>query len=42
MHLEQVPEFFGNQMQIKLAEKSKIYMYYLNNNQLPPGNRIFR
>lgn len=37
-----VPQFYGNQMQIKIAEKSKIYGYFLSNGELPPGNKIFR
>lgn len=36
------PQFYGNQMQIKIVEKSKIYTYFINNGQLPPGNKIFR
>ncbi|MCZ8319768.1 MAG: RHS repeat-associated core domain-containing protein [Silanimonas sp.] len=40
--VEQVNEFSGSQMQIKIAEKSKIYNYFLINGQLPPGNKIFR
>ena len=35
-------QFPGNQMQIKIAEKSKIYNYFLQNGHLPPGNKIFR
>ncbi|WP_157859470.1 DUF6443 domain-containing protein [Chryseobacterium angstadtii] len=35
-------QFYGNQMQIKVAEKIKIYNYFLINGQLPPGNKIFR
>jgi hypothetical protein len=37
-----VPEFAGNQMEIKIAEKTKIYGYYIANGRLPPGNKIFR
>ena len=36
------PEFYGNQMQIKIAEKSKIYNYFIKHGELPPGNKIFR
>ena len=34
--------YFGNQVQIKVAEKIAIYGYFLNNGHLPPGNKIFR
>lgn len=37
-----VPEFYGNQVQIKVVEKMKIYNYFLQNGHLPPGNKIFR
>ena len=40
--VQQVDEFSGSQMQIKIAEKSKIYNYFISNGQLPPGNKIFR
>lgn len=40
--VQMVNEFYGNQMQIKLVEKLKIYGYFFNNGQLPAGNRIFR
>ncbi len=40
--LRQVNEFFGNQVQIKVMEKTKIYGYFLQNGHLPPGNKIFR
>ncbi|WP_312906515.1 hypothetical protein [Sphingobacterium multivorum] len=36
------PQFYGNQMQIKVAEKVKIYNYFLTNGHLPPDNKIFR
>lgn len=36
------PQFYGNQMQIKIAEKSKIYNYFITHGHLPPGNKIFR
>jgi len=36
------PLYFGNQVQIKIAEKSAIYSYFLMNGHLPPGNKIFR
>ncbi|GAA0875033.1 hypothetical protein GCM10009118_14410 [Wandonia haliotis] len=35
-------EFRGNQVQIKVMEKTKIYGYFLRNGHLPPGNKIFR
>ena len=34
--------YFGNQMQIKIYEKTLIYNYFFQNGTLPPGNRIFR
>ncbi len=37
-----VPEFYGNQVQIKIEEKKKIYGYFLKYGHLPPGNKIFR
>lgn len=40
--VEMVPQFFGNQLQIKIAEKSKIYGYFLTHGELPAGNKIFR
>ncbi len=40
--LRMVPEFFGTQMDIKIAEKSKIYSYFFKNGTLPPSNKIFR
>ncbi|AWM13817.1 type IV secretion protein Rhs [Flavobacterium sediminis] len=40
--VQQVNEFSGSQLQIKIAEKSKIYNYFLQNGHLPPGNKIFR
>ena len=36
------PLFFGNQVQIKVAEKAAIYSYFRMNGHLPPGNKIFR
>jgi hypothetical protein len=36
------PTFFGNQVEIKVAEKAAIYGYFFQNASLPPGNRIFR
>jgi hypothetical protein len=36
------PLFFGNRVQIKVAEKTAIYSYFLMNGHLPPGNKIFR
>jgi len=35
-------QFYGNQMQIKIVEKSKIYNYFITDGHLPPGNKIFR
>jgi len=35
-------EYRGNQVQIKVMEKTKIYDYFLLNGHLPPGNKIFR
>ncbi len=35
-------QFYGNQMQIKIAEKSNIYNHFITHGQLPPGNKIFR
>lgn len=40
--LFEVQEYFGNQTQIKIAEKYKIYGHYFIYGQLPPGNKIFR
>lgn len=40
--VEQINEFSGNQVEIKVAEKTKIYAYFLVHKQLPPGNKIFR
>ncbi|WP_299568499.1 DUF6443 domain-containing protein [uncultured Pedobacter sp.] len=40
--LKLFPEFYGNQVQIKVEEKIKIYGYFFQNGTLPPGNRIFR
>ena len=40
--LRMLPEFYGNQVQIKVVEKMKIYNYFLQNGHLPPGNKIFR
>lgn len=37
-----IPTFFGNQVEIKVAEKAAIYGYFFQNGSLPPGNRIFR
>ncbi|MCB0649298.1 MAG: hypothetical protein KDC49_21660 [Saprospiraceae bacterium] len=42
MGVQQFDEFFGNQVQIKVMEKTKIYGYFLQNGHLPPGNKIFR
>ena len=37
-----VPESTGNQVEIKIAEKTKIYGYFLSRGHLPPGNKNFR
>jgi hypothetical protein len=42
MGLRFVPEFSGNIVEIKIAEKGKIYGYFFLNGHLPPGNKIFR
>ncbi|MCZ8169769.1 MAG: RHS repeat-associated core domain-containing protein [Flavobacterium sp.] len=42
MGVEQFDEFYGNQVQIKVMEKTKIYAYFLQKGHLPPGNKIFR
>ncbi len=36
------PQFPGNQVEIKVAEKVQIYKYVLTHGSLPPGNKIFR
>ncbi|MCF3109422.1 hypothetical protein LL912_11605 [Niabella sp. CC-SYL272] len=36
------PLVYGNQIQIKIAEKVAIYGYFIQNGHLPPGNKIFR
>ncbi len=41
-NVQMFPEFFGNQVQIKVMEKTKIYTYFIQNGHLPPGNKIFR
>jgi hypothetical protein len=38
----ELPQFYGNQMQIKIQEKIMIYNYFLTHGQLPAGNKIFR
>lgn len=38
----QEDQFWGNQIQIKIAEKTKIYTYFAIHGHLPPGNKIFR
>jgi hypothetical protein len=40
--LKMFPEFYGNDITIRLMEKSKIYAYFMFHFKLPPGNRIFR
>jgi hypothetical protein len=42
MGLNFSPQFFGNQMEIKVQEKVMIYGYFFGNGSLPPGNSIFR
>lgn len=37
-----IPISFGNQVQIKVQEKTLIYGHFFANGSLPPGNRIFR
>lgn len=36
------PEVAGNQVKIKVVEKTKIYGYYMVKGHRPPGNPIFR
>jgi RHS repeat-associated protein len=36
------PLYFGNQMEIKIAEKYYIYGHFFTTGSLPPGNSIFR
>ncbi len=40
--VEQFNEFSGNQVEIKVVEKVKIYAYFAAHGHLPPGNKIFR
>jgi len=42
MGLRMQPQFTGNQVEIKVQEKIKIYGYFMLNGKLPPGNSIFR
>ena len=42
MGLQFMPEYTGNQVQIKTMEKTKIYGHFFTHGSLPPGNRIFR
>ena len=42
MGLQMVPQFYGNQMEIKIQEKIMIYGYFMGNGSLPLGNIIFR
>ncbi|RZJ76297.1 MAG: RHS repeat-associated core domain-containing protein [Flavobacterium sp.] len=37
-----MPIHYGNQVDIKINEKSLIYGYFLTHGALPPGNKIFR
>ncbi|HVN40143.1 MAG TPA: hypothetical protein VMW19_18425 [Myxococcota bacterium] len=41
-NLVQINEFFGNQVEMKIVEKLKIYNHFIVYGDLPPGNRIFR
>jgi RHS repeat-associated protein len=41
-YLIKIDEYIGNQTQIKVMEKIKIYGYYNIHGSLPPGNKIFR
>lgn len=36
------PQFYGNQMEIKIQEKIMIYGYFMKNGSLHAGKRIFR
>jgi RHS repeat-associated protein len=38
----QEDQFWGNQIQIKVAEKTRIYSYFVTHGFLPPGNKVFR
>jgi RHS repeat-associated protein len=40
--VSEIPLMYGNQVQIKVAEKTAIYGYFMMNGHLPPGNKIFR
>ena len=40
--VRQFNEVSGNQVEIKVAEKVKIYGYFATHGHLPPGNKIFR
>lgn len=40
--VEEVPEFYGTQRQIKVVEKVKIYNYLSEHGKIPPGNKIRR
>ena len=40
--LRYVPEYKGSQMMAKIVEKQRIYGYFFEYGELPPGNRIFR
>ena len=42
MGLTMIPQFYGNQIEIKIQEKIMIYSYFMKNGSLPPGNSIFR
>ena len=42
LRVRQVNEFSGSQVEIKVAEKVKIYGYFATHGHLPPGNKIFR
>jgi len=40
--LEMQREYYGDQTQIKIVEKAKIFKYFFEHGRLPPGNKIFR
>ncbi|WP_035631298.1 hypothetical protein [Flavobacterium sp. CF136] len=40
--VQQFNEFEGTKTQARIAEKSKIVNYYIQNGRLPPGNKMFK
>jgi RHS repeat-associated protein len=40
--VQMIPQVAGNQVEIKIAEKTAIYGYFITHGYLPPGNKIFR